>query len=158
MCYRICSQHESKETWYFEAYCKALPYIGPLNPAIHGIIVASVIAFSILCMCVLLGFVTFFPILLQYNIRPPDPKCHGSAFELAAWVNIRRHDTSPDPNCDGCASKFVAGVNLRRHDTLLDPNCNVCAPEFGAGVNLRRHDTSTRTAMNVMMIFCWELG
>ena len=35
-----------------------------------------------------------------------------------------------------------------------DPNCDVCDPEFAPRVNLRRHDTSTRTAMNVMMIFC----
>ena len=56
------------------------------------------------------GWVINFLILLQYNIRPPDP------------------------------------------------NCDVCAPEFAAGVNLRRHDTSTRTVMNVMMIFRLELS
>ena len=72
----------------------------------------------------------FFLFLLQYDIR------------------------SQDPNCDVCAPEFAAGVNLRRHDTLSDPNCDGCAPEFVAGVNLRRHDTSTRTAMNVMKIFC----
>jgi len=81
-------------------------------------------------MCDLIGFVTFCPILLQYNIRPSDP------------------------NRDVCALEFVAGVNLRRHDTLPDPNCDVCAPEFATGVNQRRHDTSTRTVRKVMMIFC----
>ena len=62
---------------------------------------ASVIAFSVLCMCVLLGFVTFFLILLQYNIRLPDP------------------------NCDVCDPEFVAGVNLRRHDTSTQTVMNV---------------------------------
>ena len=80
-------------------------------------------------MCVLFGCVTFFLILLQCNIRPPDP------------------------NCDVCALEFAAGVNLRRHDTSPDPNCDVCAPKFAPRVNLRRHDTSTQTVMNVMMIF-----
>ena len=101
----------------------------PLNPAIRRIRLATVIAFSVLCMCVLLGFVIFFLILLQYNIRPLDL------------------------NCDVCALEFAAGVNLRRHDTSPDPNCDVCAPEFAPGVNLRRHDTLTQTVMNVMMIF-----
>ena len=77
----------------------------------------------------LILYVTNFLILLQYNIRPPDP------------------------NCDVCDPEFVARVNLRRHDTSPDLNCDVCAPEFVPGVNLRRHDTSTRTVMNVMMIF-----
>ena len=104
--------------------------IGLLNPAIHRIRVGSVITFSVLCMCVFLGFVTFFLILLQYDIRPLDS------------------------NCDVCALEFAAGVNLRRHDTLPDPNWDVCAPEFATGVNLRRHDILTGTKMNVMMIFC----
>ena len=79
----------------------------------YGDRVASVISFSVLCsLCV-----TFFLILLQYNIRLLDP------------------------NCDVCAPEFAAGVNLRRHDTLPDPNCDVCAPELAPGVNLRRHDT-----------------
>ena len=81
-------------------------------------------------MYVLFGYVTFFLILLQYDIRPQDP------------------------NCDVCAPKFAAGVNLRRYDTSPDPNYDVCAPEFAPRVNLRRHDTSTRTVMNLMMIFC----
>ena len=34
----------------------SLQYIGPLNPAIHGIRVASVIAFSVLCLAVLCVF------------------------------------------------------------------------------------------------------
>ena len=72
---------------------------------------------------------TNFLILLQYNIRPPDP------------------------NCDICDPEFAARVNLRRHDTSPDPKCDVCAPEFVPRVNLRRHDTSTQTVMNVMMIF-----
>ena len=97
---------------------------------------------------------TFFKILLQYNIRPLDPNCNVCAPEFVDGVNIGRPNTSPDPNCDVCAPKFVAGVNLRRHDASLDLNCDMFAPEFGAGVNLRRHDTSTQTAMNVMMIFC----
>ena len=95
---------------------------------------ASVIAFSVLCMCALLGFVTFFLIQLQYDIRLPDP------------------------NCNVCALEFAAGVNLRRHDTSPDPNCDVCAPEFVPRVNLRRHNTSTQTVMNVMMIFCQALS
>ena len=37
-------------------------------------------------------------------------------------------------------------------------NCNMCGPEFAAIVNLRRHDTSTRTVINVMTIFCWEIS
>ena len=94
-----------------------------------------------------------FLILLQYDIRLLDPNCDVCAPEFAAGVNLRRHDTSPDPNYNVCAPEFATGVNLRRHDTLLDPNSDVCAPEFAAAVNLRRHDTSTRTAMNVMMIF-----
>ena len=85
---------------------------------------ASVIAFSVLCL-----YVTFFLILLQYNIRPPDP------------------------NCDVCAPEFAAGVNLRRHDTSLYPNCDVCVPEFAGKVNLRRHDTSMGTVMNAMTNF-----
>ena len=96
--------------------------------------------------------VTFFLILLQYNIRPPDSNCDKCTLEFAAIVNLRRHDTSLDPNCNVCAPEFVAGVNLRRYDTLSDPNCDGCAPEFVAGVNLRRHDTLTRTVMNVLMI------
>ena len=76
----------------------------------------------------LILYVTNFLILLQYNIRPPDPNCDLYALEFRARVNLERHDTSPDPNYD------------------------VCAPEFAPGVNLRRHDTSTRTVMNVMTI------
>ena len=72
---------------------------------------------------------TNFLILLQYNIRPPDP------------------------NCDMCALKFAARVNLRRHYTSPDPNCDVCAPEFAARVNLRTYDTLTQTVMNVLTIF-----
>ena len=79
--------------------------IGPLNPAIHGIRVASVIAFSVclsVCfLCVLLGYVTNFLILLQHNIRL-----------------LSR-------NCDMCAPEFVARVNLRRHDTLTQSVMNL---------------------------------
>ena len=110
---------------------------------------ASVIAFSVLCL-----YVTFFLILLQYNIRPLDPNCNVCAPEFAAGVNLRRCDTLPDPNCDVCALEFGARVNLRRHDTLPNPNCDVCAPKFAPGGSLRRHDTSTLTVMNFMMIFC----
>ena len=67
--------------------------VGLLNPAIHGIRVAFVIAFSV-CLYVLCIYVTFFLILLQHNIRPLSP------------------------NCNMCATEFVAGVNLKRHDTL----------------------------------------
>ena len=63
-------------------------------PAQPGIRVASVIAFSVLCMCVLLGFVTFFLILLQYNIRLLDPNCNVCAFKFVPGVNLRRDDTS----------------------------------------------------------------
>ena len=63
-------------------------YIGPLNPVIHGIRVASVIEFSVCSL-----YVTNFLILLQHNIRPPS------------W------------NFDMCATEFVARVNLRRYDT-----------------------------------------
>ena len=104
--------------------------IGPLNPAIHRIRVASAIAFSVCLFSVLCVCVIFFLILLQYTIRLLDP------------------------NCNVCALKFAARVNLRRHDTSLDPNCDVCAPEFVPRVNLRRHDTLIQTVMNVMMIFC----
>ena len=72
----------------------------PLNLAIHGIRVASVIAFSV-CLSVCSLYVTNFLILLQHNIRPPSP------------------------NCDVCATKFVVGVNLRRHDTLTPTVMNV---------------------------------
>ena len=83
--------------------------ISPLNPAIHGIRVASVIAFSVSLLCV-----TFFLILLQYNIWPPSP------------------------NCDVCAPEFVAEVNLRRHDTF-EANFNECHDDFSVRVKLRRH-------------------
>ena len=116
---------------------------------------ASAIAFSVCLFSVLCSLcVTFFLILLQYDIRLLDPNCDMCALKFAARVNLRRHDTLLDPNCDVCALEFAARVNLRRHDTSPDPNCDVCAPEFAPGVNLRRHDTLTRTAINVMMIFC----
>ena len=77
-------------------------YIGPLNLAIYGIRVASVIAFSVLYLfSVLCGFVIFFLILLQYNIWPLSP------------------------NCDMCDPKFVPRVNLRRHDTFTQTVMNV---------------------------------
>ena len=72
-----------------------------LSPWSIGTVVtrASVISFSV-CVCVLClfsvlcGCVTFFLILLQYNIRPPSPNCDVCAPEFAARVNLRRHDTS----------------------------------------------------------------
>ena len=68
--------------------------IGPLNPAIHGIRVASSIAISV-CMCVCSHWLGYkFSNSLQHNIRPPSR------------------------NCNPCAPKFAVGVNLRRHDTL----------------------------------------
>ena len=68
--------------------------IGPLNPAIHGIRVASSIAFSV-CVCVCSHWLGYkFSNSLQHNIRPPSR------------------------NSNACATKFAAGVNLRRHDTL----------------------------------------
>ena len=71
--------------------------IGPLIPAIHGIRVASVIAFCLsVCMYVLCICVTNFLILLHYNIRLPlSPNCDVCANEFVARVNLRRHDTSP---------------------------------------------------------------
>ena len=75
--------------------------IGPLNPAIHGIRVASVIEFSMCSLCVLIGYVTNFLILLQHNIRPQSR------------------------NCGPCAIEFVAGVNLKTHDTLTRNVMNV---------------------------------
>ena len=61
--------------------------IGPLNSVTHGIRLASIIAFSVfmfsLAVYVLFGCVTFFLILLQYNIRPPDPNCDVCALEFA---------------------------------------------------------------------------
>ena len=69
--------------------------IGPPNPAIHGIRVASAIAFSVCLFSVLCVYVCYiFLMLLQYNIRPLDP------------------------NCDVCDPEFAAGLNLRRRDTL----------------------------------------
>ena len=55
--------------------------------------VASVIEISVLCMCVLCGHITNFLILLRYDIRPPSPNCNVGGPELAAGVNLRRHDT-----------------------------------------------------------------
>ena len=52
--------------------------------------VASVIAFSVLC----LFSVTFFLILLQYNIWPPHTNCNVCDLEFALRVNLRRHDTA----------------------------------------------------------------
>ena len=116
---------------------------------------ASAIAFSVCLFSVLCSLcVTFFLILLQYNIRPLDLNWDVCAAEFAAGANLRRHDILQDLNCNVCAPEFVARVNLRRHDTSPDPNCDVCAPKFVPGVNLRRHDTLTQTVMNVMMIFC----
>ena len=66
-------------------------FLGPLNPAIYGIRVASVNAFSV-CLSVCSLYVTNFLILLQHNIRPPSPNCDMCA--IAARVNLRRHDTS----------------------------------------------------------------
>ena len=64
--------------------------------------VASVIAFSVLCSLSVCSLcVTFFLIVLQYNIRPLDP------------------------NCDVCAPEFAAGVNLGKHDTLTGTVMNV---------------------------------
>ena len=59
---------------------------------------------------VLCGYVTFFLILLQYNIRPPSPNCNVCALEFTAGVNLRRYDTLPDSNCYVFATEFVAGV------------------------------------------------
>ena len=87
--------------------------IGPSKPLFHQYSdrVASVIVFSVLCLFSVGSLcVTFFLILLQYNIRPPSP------------------------------------------------NRDMCDPEFAARVNIRRYDTSTRTVLNVMMIFHWELS
>ena len=72
---------------------KCFLVIGPLNLAIHGIGVASVIAFS-LCLYVLYMYVTNFLILLQHNIRQPSPNCNVCATKFAARVTLRRHDTS----------------------------------------------------------------
>ena len=70
--------------------------IGPLNPAIHGIRVASSIAISV-CMCVCSHWLgSKFSNSLQHNIRPPSR------------------------NCEPCATEFAAGVNLRGHDFLLE--------------------------------------
>ena len=54
---------------------------------------ASVIAFSV-CLSVCSLYVTNFLILLQHNIRPLSPNGDLCATELAARVNLRRHDTS----------------------------------------------------------------
>ena len=73
-------------------------------------------------MYVLCSYVTFFLILLQYNIRLLSPNWDVCALKFVAGVNLRIHDTSPDLNCDGCALEFAARVNLKRHDSLPDPN------------------------------------
>ena len=39
-----------------------------------------------LSLYVLCGYVTFFLILLQYNIRPPSPNCNVCALKFAAGV------------------------------------------------------------------------
>ena len=52
--------------------------------------VASVIAFSVLCLSVLCYF---FLILLQYNIWWPHTNCNVYDPEFALRVNLRRHDT-----------------------------------------------------------------
>ena len=67
--------------------------IGPLNPAIHGIRVASSIAFSV-CMCVCSHWLGYkFSNSLQHNIRLQSRNCNLCATELAAGVNLRRHNT-----------------------------------------------------------------
>ena len=86
--------------------------IGPLNPAIRGIGVASVIAFS-LCLYVLYMYVTNFLILLQHNIRQPSPNCNVCATKFVARGNIRRHDTST-PTYNECHGDFSLRVRLRR--------------------------------------------
>ena len=65
--------------------------MSPLNPAIHGIRVASVIAFSVCMFSV--AMLHFVLILLQYDIRPPDPDCNVCTLKFVAGVNLRRHDT-----------------------------------------------------------------
>ena len=67
--------------------------IGPLNPAIHGTRVASVIEFS-MCVSVCSLYVTNFLILLQHNIRLPSRNCGLCAIEFAAGMNLKTHDTS----------------------------------------------------------------
>ena len=68
--------------------------VGLLNPAIHGIRVASIIEFSVCSLCVLLGYVTKILILLKHNIRPLSRNCNVCATEFVVRVNLRRHDTS----------------------------------------------------------------
>jgi len=82
-------------------------------------------------------FVTFFLILLQYNIRLPLPNYNVCAPKFAAGVNLRRHDTSPDPYCDVCALKYAARVNLRRRDTSMQTG--ECNDNISLRVKLRRH-------------------
>ena len=53
---------------------------------------ASAIAFSV-CVYTLIGFVKFFLILLQHNIRLPSRNGNMCAHEFVARVNLRRHDT-----------------------------------------------------------------
>ena len=65
--------------------------VGPLNPAIHGIRVVSVIEFSV---CSLYVLCHIFLILLQYNIWLPDPKSDVFDPEFVLRVILRRHDTS----------------------------------------------------------------
>ena len=64
---------------------------------VASVIGFSVCLFSVLCLFsvtfFLILYVIFFLILLQYDIRPPDPNCDVCAPEFAARVNLRRHDT-----------------------------------------------------------------
>ena len=67
-------------------------YYWPAQPAVPSAIRGdSVIGFSVFCS---LFSVTFFLILLQYNIWPPDPNCDVCDSEFLPRVNLRKHDTS----------------------------------------------------------------
>ena len=61
----------------------------------------------------LILYVTNFLILLQYNIRPPDPNCDVCDPEFAVRLNQRKHDISQDPktyfnvNCNAYGDNFL---------------------------------------------------
>ena len=73
----------------------------PAPPGVPSVQCQSGLCNWFLCIYVLCGFVTYFLILLQYNIRLPSL------------------------NCDMCAPKFVPRVNLRRHNISTQTVMNI---------------------------------
>ena len=96
---------------------------------------ASVIGFSVCLLSVLCSLsvclsVTFFLIVLQYNIRPPNHNCTLSKSE-ETW-----YFTGPELQC---VWSQICGRSESKKTWYFDTNCNECDDNFSLRVKFRRH-------------------